>query len=673
MKIKAKLLLAMLMMALLPSIIISAYISTKISSCLEHRQGTAMVTDCGALADRLRLIIRYRQHNIRQLQANPILSQSLISDFDYSSVDELLQALSNDPENYFSFYMLTNRKGVCVAASDKRLIGKENNRKAWHQETLKKGHYISNWNQRPPTAILSQPPFGGDYRFTMVFSQLIKSFDGTPLGTINARLKWQQVQKIIDDTIADFHQKGWRSRTLFVTLDDGTIIAGQGGSTIYGTSIAKLFAEQKNIELVKQKKHGFFSDSGHDQPLVGAFATVDLGDFSWRVISTSSQSEFYQVKHEFMTAILIISVISMILALGLGLMIGNLMVKPLKQAVNLLKDIAEGEGDLTARLPAPEAGQKADEIGELSRYFNMFVEKLQNIFKEIAGSTKTLNEASTDLTAMAGNLSSGAEQSAGRADAVAVAAEELSSNMNSIAAAVEQAATNMEQVADASEEMNKTFGEINNRTREAGEITGEAVGQVREATQKVAELGDAAGKIGTVVETINAISSQTNLLALNATIEAARAGEAGKGFAVVANEIKDLANQTAQATEEIKTRIGGIQNSVDGTVSIISRINDIIEKVNTIVGLIATDIDEQNQTTSEIAGNVVQASTGIVEVTENVAKSSSVANQVASNISQVNQAVGEITNGSTQVQQSAGELASLAQQLQQLVDRFRIN
>lgn len=156
--------------------------------------------------------------------------------------------------------------------------------------------------------------------------------------------------------------------------------------------------------------------------------------------------------------------------------------------------------------------------------------------------------------------------------------------------------------------MTTTINEIAQNTEKANTITGEAVSEAKGASDNVDELGSAAQEISKVTETVTEISEQTNLLALNATIEAARAGDAGKGFAVVANEIKELARQTAEATQDIKRRIEGIQDSTSGTVTKIQQISKVINDVNDIVSTIASSVEEQSVTTKEIATNVAQAS-----------------------------------------------------------------
>jgi len=328
-----------------------------------------------------------------------------------------------------------------------------------------------------------------------------------------------------------------------------------------------------------------------------------------------------------------------------------------------------GEGDLTYRCDKIEGWRK---LAGVSSRLNDMSDNLRNMFKEILSGSETMASSSTEMLAISEQMSSGAEQTSAKSNSVASAAEEMSSNMTSVASAMEQASTNVGMVATAAEQMTATINEIAQNSEKACSISGEAVSQSKSASAKIDELGKAAREIGMVTETITEISEQTNLLALNATIEAARAGEAGKGFAVVANEIKELAKQTAGATEEIKNKIEGIQDSTAGTVSEIEEISKVINDVNDIVSTIATAVEEQSVTTKEIANNVAQTSKGIEEVTQNVAQSSSVSAEMAKDISDVNQAATEMSNSSSQINLSAKELSKLAEQLKEMVGRFKV-
>jgi methyl-accepting chemotaxis protein len=343
-------------------------------------------------------------------------------------------------------------------------------------------------------------------------------------------------------------------------------------------------------------------------------------------------------------------------------------IKPLKQTLMVVKDIAEGDGDLTIRLEA----KSADEIGELAKFFNVFLDKLQKIVSDIAGTARSLGTSSASLSGLSGNQSEGVKAMTKRSATVAAAAEQMSTNMTTVAAAMEQSATNTQAVATAAEQMSGTVNEIAKNSERARSISDSAARQAGKTSGKMVQLGSAAKAIGNVVETITDISEQVNLLALNATIEAARAGEAGKGFAVVANEIKELAKQTAAATQDIKEKIGTIQGTTALTVKDIEEISRIIQEVNEVVSGIATAVEEQSTATSEIANNVSQAARGIQEVNTNVSQGASVAGEISRDIAAVSNTANEMSSSSAQVSMSAEDLSKLAEQLKQMVGQFKI-
>ncbi len=363
-----------------------------------------------------------------------------------------------------------------------------------------------------------------------------------------------------------------------------------------------------------------------------------------------------------------VSVLAILLTGLLVTIITRSITRPILGATSMLKDIAEGEGDLTARLD--ESGK--DEIADMSRYFNKFAAKLQLMIGSIAGNAQTVSAAATELLAVSAQTAHSTQTLSAKTAMVAVAAEQSSTNTLSVAASMEQASSNLMSVASATEQMSATIGEIAANSEKARAISAEAGAEASSVSMMMQELGRAAQEIGKVTETITDISSQTNLLALNATIEAARAGAAGKGFAVVATEIKELAKQTAAATEDIKAKIASVQTSAGSAINDIEKITGVIGEVGHLVASIATAVEEQAAVTRDVAGNVAQASNGVRDTNERVAQSAEATRSVAAEIAGIDAATGEIRSAGEQVQTSASEMSRLAEQLRHLLGAFKV-
>ncbi|MBU2515656.1 methyl-accepting chemotaxis protein [bacterium] len=339
---------------------------------------------------------------------------------------------------------------------------------------------------------------------------------------------------------------------------------------------------------------------------------------------------------------------------------------PIKESVAFSEVLANG--DLREKIVV----RQTDEIGSLGNSLNNMVETLSVMIRDINRDVITLNESSMEMNTISNEMATVSDRTVAKANTVAAAAEETDSAMNSIAAAMEQAYTNVNTVASATEELSASVTEITRRTADASQSFKNAVSQTRLASDQVSDLGVAAEEIGMVSETITAISDKTALLALNATIEAARAGDAGKGFAVVANEIKELAQRTAQATGDIAGKLKGVQQLTDKTVNIISSIAEVIENVSLIIFGINESVEQQSMATNEITRNILQTSQGLKEITQNVNQTKEATGQVAQEITEVNESSELLSNSSAQVQRTATRLNELAEHLKNLISKFKI-
>ncbi len=385
--------------------------------------------------------------------------------------------------------------------------------------------------------------------------------------------------------------------------------------------------------------------------------------------AVATQQLMEQIQSRVYWILILLTLAALGLTVFFALLVTRSITTPVALGVSVLQRISGG--DLSQNVPETMSARQ-DELGELARAMQTMSETLRKFLGGITSGVHTLASAATELTTVAKQTASGTGSMSARAHTVAAAAEEASANTVSIAAGMEQSSSSLSSVASATEEMSATVGDISANTSKARAISEQATGRAQTITEQMQKLGQAAQEIGHVTETITNISAQTNLLALNATIEAARAGTAGKGFAVVANEIKELARQTAEATEDIKARIAGIQSSTGAAVSDIGQITAVIKDVGTIVTSIAAAIEEQATVTRDVAQNIAQASGGVRDANERVAQTAQVSRTIAEDIAGVNRSVAEIQQGGEHVEASAAELSRLAEQLGAQVAQFRM-
>ena len=298
------------------------------------------------------------------------------------------------------------------------------------------------------------------------------------------------------------------------------------------------------------------------------------------------------------------------------------------------------KGDLTVEI----AVKGEDAIGQMGEGLQSFLTNLRETMGRFADNAQQLGSSSEELTVVSQQMASNAEETSTQAGVVSAASEQVTKNV--------------QVVATGTEEMSASIREIAKNSNDAARVAKQAVGVAESANSTIGELGDASVEIGKVIKVITSIAQQTNLLALNATIEAARAGEAGKGFAVVANEVKELAKQTAQATDDISQKIEAIQAGSKGAVDAIGEVSTIINQINDISNTIASAVEEQTATTNEIGRNVGEAARG--------------SGEIAQNISGVASAADSTTQGASDTLNASKALSEMAGQLQELVNRFTL-
>lgn len=334
----------------------------------------------------------------------------------------------------------------------------------------------------------------------------------------------------------------------------------------------------------------------------------------------------------------------------------------IRQVLDVLDKARAGDFSARASVVEGESGVAC----RAGRWLNEILDRVQQQKQQLADAVSAAAMSSGGMAAVTSEMGTGIRHASQRASTIAAAAEEMTASMKGVSSSTEEIAGNIKTVAAAVEEMTASIGEIARNAEQASVAAGNAAQLAQSSEQNIGQLGRAADEIGQVIAVIQDIAEQTNLLALNATIEAARAGDAGKGFAVVATEVKELAKQTADATEDIRAKILGIQTSSNQAVQSIGQISDAIVNVNNVSKTIAAAVEEQSITAKEIARSVAQTSTAVASVSNGIVQAAGVSQQVASDVSEIDDTVKKTGEGIAFAREVSDQLNEAMTQLQGL-------
>jgi methyl-accepting chemotaxis protein len=420
-------------------------------------------------------------------------------------------------------------------------------------------------------------------------------------------------QRAIDDALTLFQE--------FMTKDE-SIVAGYRSGTPARVAQASLLVATEEIEL--------FNRIAADVDAV--VASIDAA--ADRAVADAERAS--QRASQVMTAV---SVAAVLLGALLALLLIRSITRPLAALNHRLAEIADGDGDLTQRVH----DGSGDEIGEAAGGFNRFADRMQRLVSEVAAGARRVAQAADELGAVSSRLATGSQQTSDQAGTVTAGARDVSAIVSTMAA--------------SAEEMSASIAEISRSATRASRIAESGVRAAHDANATVARLGTSSDEIQSIVKLITGIAQQTNLLALNATIEAARAGESGKGFAVVAGEVKDLAQQTATATEQIARQVDAIRHGSQAAAEVLGEIGRVVADINDTQLTIASAIEEQTATTNEMSRNVGETAVG--------------AGAIATSIAGVARTAGSTDADARKTRQTADELAGASADLQRLVSSFR--
>ena len=382
---------------------------------------------------------------------------------------------------------------------------------------------------------------------------------------------------------------------------------------------------QRNIEQIQARNNVVDDKLGALNERVTAAIEQDTATMA----RTASRTEWL---------VWVMVAVGLVFLVGLAVPMARSILRPVHRLGGVVDALARG--DLTQR----SGITSRDELGRMAAGLDKALDSIRGSLRTIGANADSLAGAATQLSAVAGQIATAAHDTDVRTSSASAEAEEISRNVQTVAA--------------GSEEMGLSIREISSNTSEAAQIAAVAVSESVRATETIRQLGESSVEIGNVIKLITSIAEQTNLLALNATIEAARAGDAGKGFAVVASEVKDLAQETARATEDIGVRVNAIQQDTGGAVEVISRISEVIAKINDYQTTIASAVEEQTATTAEMSRSISEVASG--------------SGRIAANIADVSGASASAVQGVDQTRQASAEVARTAEELRGLVGAFKI-
>lgn len=603
---------------------------------------------------------------------------------DYNQHHEKYHPAFRDYLNRFGYYdiFLCDRKGRIVYSVFKELDYGTSLLEGPYQETNLSAVFRRTVNLNDDQHALSDfQPYKPSYEAPACFTGSPIYHNGQLVGAAIFQIPVAKINQVMTDR-AGLGEAG----ESYLVGQDG-IMRSDSFLDPANRSLSNAFRHPDNAKVNSEAarraiagEDGFLADTtnylGH--PVLSRYGQLQISGLKWGIVTDMPAQEALASVYQMSAATqqanfwflvcngIGIAVVALLVS-GLAYFLSGKLVDPILQVQQVTRAVADG--NLSTRLKL----ERRDELGDMARSLNAALDRLCDSIGRISQSARTLNSASRSMTSGAASLSTDASNSRQQSQHVAESATELSHTIQGMSSSAEQMTSSMRTVAASVEEMTQTIAEIASNAERSAAVAKEASQLATVSNSQIADLGSAADEIGKVIQVIQDIAEQTNLLALNATIEAARAGEAGKGFAVVATEVKELAKQTGAATDDIRQRIEGIQQSTGKAIASIREISEVVEKVNMVASTIASAVEEQNVTTREMArhiGETAQSAEGVSTAVVNTSRSTK---DIASGISEVELVIGRTADSANGSQHQGQQLLAMAEEMLQLVGQFQID
>jgi methyl-accepting chemotaxis protein len=591
--------------------------------------------------------------------------------------------------------MVVDVDGRCVAVNTltaggkplntASLIGRDYSRAAWFRDArdgrfLKgsgvDGTAVSDVERDPDAAAL----IGAD-ALTLNYSAPIRDDTGKVIGVWRNLADFSIVEGVVTTMWSLLNDDGLPSAEIAIISSTGVLLAeydpASDGNMTYRRAADKILKLNLAELGVASARRGIAGESADGEEVhvrkqklltygvhrsTGALGYPGLG---WSVIVRAPSDELHASGLSTIRKTWITVGISAVLLAIAAVLIARSITRPIGVCVSAMQQVAAG--DLTREVDIT----RSDELGTLANAINSSIANLRRLLVNMQQSSERLMQSSQSLNETSQAQAAVAEETTAQATTVATAGEELSASTRSMADASARINNSASGVAAAMEEMSASIQEVASNSTKGAEISHHADQQARSTKQLMSQLDESSRQISKIVDIINHIAEQTNLLALNASIEAASAGEAGRGFAVVANEVKELARQSASASEEIRRQIELIQKNATSAVGAIDEVSRVIQQVSQMTSSIAAAVEEQSATVSEVTRSLSDVSASTSQLSDNIRHAASGAEEVSRNIRGVSEASQETAKGASSTSAAATELNELASTLTREISQFR--